>query len=219
MTPYVRFLASRAGYFCVSADWNDEHLTKRERILVVGENPQKVHGIKKMLLNHERRITEISVNSTCDYMPGGENVPHHAAEFKEVPTTLTIPPAVDPLHKDRGRQAIERKPHALSKEAYDRIVTWMRGRIGESITEDMVHALNPMGRQAFRRAFEARAGMPPMHFLTWMRVDLAVRLLIDTRFNLNEIAFVTGLENKQTLADTFLGTIGVGPQALRVSSR
>ncbi|GGX61809.1 hypothetical protein GCM10007385_33630 [Tateyamaria omphalii] len=145
-------------------------------------------------------------------------MPHHAAVLNDVPTNLTIPRAADPCNKGSDGKRIDRSTHALSEKSYDLIVAWMRARIGERITEDMLHALNPMGHHAFRRAFEARAGMPPMHYLTWMRVDLAVRLLIDTRFNLNEIAFVTGLENKQTLADTFRGTLGIGPQALRISS-
>ncbi len=212
-------MAGLAGFFCISAGWHNDHPTKRQRIRRIGENPRKMHRVKKLSPNHERLVTRFDVDSTYDYMPGGETVPHHAAVLKDVPTILTIPPAADPCNEGRGGQALARRNQALSEKSYERIVTWMRARIGERITEDMLHKLSPMGRHAFRRAFEARAGMPPMHFLTWMRVDLAVRLLIDTRFNLNEIAFVTGLENKQTLADTFRGTLGVRPQALRVSSR
>ncbi|WP_299591777.1 AraC family transcriptional regulator [uncultured Tateyamaria sp.] len=105
----------------------------------------------------------------------------------------------------------------MSKKTYDRIVSWMRARIDEHITEEMICALGPMRKHAFRRAFKAHAGMPPMHFLTWLRVDMAVRLLIDTRFDLSEIAFVTGFETQHRLTDAFLDTLGVRPQALRVS--
>lgn len=142
-------------------------------------------------------------------------MPHHAALLKDVPV---IEPVADPCAEGRGGRTFGHRTSVLSEKSYDRIVAWMRARVGERITEDMLRALSPLGRNAFRRAFEAHAGMSPMCFLTWMRVDMAVRLLIDTRFDLGEIAFVTGLENKQTLADTFLGTLGVRPQALRLSS-
>ncbi|MEL6466100.1 MAG: AraC family transcriptional regulator [Pseudomonadota bacterium] len=144
-------------------------------------------------------------------------MPHHAAVLKEILNIPKISPVADPCAEVGGRQALERRGYSLSVTSYDRIVRWMRNRIDEHITEDMLCALSPMGKHAFRRAFEAHAGMPPMHFLTWLRVDMAVRLLVDTRFDLREIAFVTGFKGENGLISAFVGTLGVRPHALRVS--
>ncbi|WP_299612352.1 helix-turn-helix domain-containing protein [uncultured Tateyamaria sp.] len=142
---------------------------------------------------------------------------HHAAVLKEILNIPTITPVPDPCTERGSRQAQERRGYSLSTSAYDRIVTWMRARIDEHITEEMLCELSPMGKFAFRRAFEAHAGMPPMLYLMWMRVDMAVRLLIDTRFDLNQIAYVTGLHNAEELTNACLQTLRVRPQALRVS--
>ncbi len=144
-------------------------------------------------------------------------MPHHAAVLKDILNIPTISPVDDPCAEVNTRLARDRQGHSLSEKAFGRIIAWMRSHIDEHISEDMLCALSPMGMLAFRRAFEAHAGLPPMHFLTWMRVDTAVRLLIDTRFDLTEIAFVTGFKTEQGLVSAFLATLGVRPQALRVS--
>lgn len=144
-------------------------------------------------------------------------MPHHAAVLKEILNIPTLSPVADPCAEHNSRLAREARGHSLSEKAYKRIIDWMRARIDEPITEDMLCALCPMGVRAFRRAFEAHAGLPPMQYLTWLRVDTAVRLLIDTRFDLTEIAFVTGFRTEQGLVSAFVATLGVRPQALRVS--
>lgn len=144
-------------------------------------------------------------------------MPHHAAVLNDILNIPTFTPMQDPCAEKGGRQALERRGHGLCNQTYDRIVTWMHDRIDETITEDMLCAFSPMGKFAFRRAFEAHAGMPPMLYLMWMRVDMAVRLLIDTRFDLDQIAYVTGLRSAEHLTEAFVQTLRVRPQALRVS--
>ncbi|MEX0370167.1 MAG: helix-turn-helix domain-containing protein [Tateyamaria sp.] len=92
---------------------------------------------------------------------------------------------------------------------------WVRAHIDARIEERDLRDLTAMRPLVFRRAFVARAGMPPLQFVTWTRVDVAVRLLMETRFSVSEIAFVTGLESELGLSRAFRRTLGVGPHALR----
>lgn len=145
-------------------------------------------------------------------------MPHHAAvptEILNIPKITSVP---GPCTNQGRRHAPEQRGYRLSSSTFDRITAWMRDRIDEPITEEMLCELSPMGRFAFRRAFESYAGMPPMLYLLWMRVDMAVRLLIDTRFDLEQIAFVTGLETTDHLTKACIDTLHVRPQALRVST-
>ncbi|APX11644.1 helix-turn-helix domain-containing protein [Tateyamaria omphalii] len=149
---------------------------------------------------------------------GGRTVPHFAAVSKDTPNFPVISPTVSQEIPAGGRQAQDRTGHLLTAKSYQQVVAWMRARIDERITEDALCALSPLGKETFRRAFAARAGMSPMRYLTWLRVDMAVRLLIDTRFDLSEIAFVTGFKGEQGLIAAFVSTLGVRPQALRVTT-
>ncbi|MBY5932372.1 AraC family transcriptional regulator [Tateyamaria omphalii] len=149
---------------------------------------------------------------------GGTAVPHHAAELNHQLTNLAHAPLTNPCAELSSRQAQGQHDHSLSGQTYQRIVDWMRSRIDEPITEDMICARFLMGKFAFRNAFAAHAGMAPMNYLTWLRVDMAVRLLVDTRFDLDEIAFVTGLKEEKGLIAAFVRTLGVRPHALRASA-
>ncbi|WP_223274731.1 helix-turn-helix domain-containing protein [Tateyamaria sp. syn59] len=144
-------------------------------------------------------------------------MPHFAAVSKDMQNVPVISPTVSHISAAGGRQAPDRKSHLLTAKSYQNVVAWMHARIDERITEDALCALSPLGKETFRRAFTARAGMSPMRYLTWLRVDMAVRLLIDTRFDLSEIAFVTGFKQEKRLVAAFVSTLGVRPQALRVT--
>lgn len=144
-------------------------------------------------------------------------MPHHAAELKDRLNFPPRPPLADPCAQRGGTRGLEPHRCALTEAGFRNIVNWMRARIDQRITEEMICARSPMGPRTFRRAFKAHAGLLPMHYLTWLRVDTAVRLLIDTQFDLGEIAFVTGLRSEQGLVSAFSETLGVRPHALRVS--
>ncbi|WP_052249645.1 AraC family transcriptional regulator [Tateyamaria sp. ANG-S1] len=144
-------------------------------------------------------------------------MPHFAAVSNDMPNFPVISPIASSVSAAGDRQAQDRTTHHLTTKSYHRIIARMRARIDERITEESLCALSSLNKEAFRRAFKARAGMGPMRYLTWLRVDMAVRLLIDTRFDLKEIAFVTGFKSEQGLIAAFVSTLGVRPHALRAS--
>ena len=109
-----------------------------------------------------------------------------------------------------------RRP-GLGPLGFERLERWMRARMDEPLTEEMMCAQCQLPVAALRRAFLNRVGMLPMEFLTWLRVDVAVRLLVDTRFGIDEIAYVAGFKTAERLAEACLQTLGVRPQALRVT--
>lgn len=106
----------------------------------------------------------------------------------------------------------------LSERVFQRVSHWVAAHIETRINEQDLQSLTPLGPSDFRRAFRARTGLSPLWYVTWTRVDMAIRLLMDTRFSLAEIAFVTGLETEKGLQSAFRDTIGVAPKALRPSA-
>jgi len=106
---------------------------------------------------------------------------------------------------------------ALPDVTFRRLVSWMHAHIDAPLTEMDLCARTTLPLVDFIEAYARRAGMAPMRHLRWMRVDLAVRLLVDTRFDLEEIAYVTGLGDVAALEQACLETMRIRPQALRVS--
>ena len=111
------------------------------------------------------------------------------------------------------------EPHDGMAEKVHDCLNDIRSRIGAP--EDLRAALAPIeaGDADLRAAFEARTGLRPTDFYNWLRVDMAVRLLSDTRLDVSEIAYVSGFDTRWDMATAFEETLKVRPCAFRASDR
>ena len=72
-----------------------------------------------------------------------------------------------------------------------------------------------MSRSAFAAAFAAAVGKPPAQYLRECRINLARRLLQDTRLGLKEIAARTGYDSVTAFSTAFKRLAGAAPGAFR----
>jgi AraC-like DNA-binding protein len=76
-----------------------------------------------------------------------------------------------------------------------------------------------LGRSAFAARFRAVVGEPPLQYLTRWRVQMASRLLAESRLPLERIAERVGYESAASLSRAFRKTTGSSPGAYRRQAR
>ncbi len=73
-------------------------------------------------------------------------------------------------------------------------------------------ACTGMSYSYFKELFIARYGMPPVKYLTHLRLEYAKELLITGRYSVSEIAEQCGFENVYYFSSVFKKNIGVSPK-------
>ena len=64
----------------------------------------------------------------------------------------------------------------------------------------------------FKELFIAKYGMPPVKYLTYLRLEYAKELLITGRYSVGEIAEKCGFENVYYFSCVFKKSVGVSPK-------
>lgn len=72
-----------------------------------------------------------------------------------------------------------------------------------------------LSRAAFSRRFAALTGRPPMAYLTWWRMTLAARQLVDTDAPLRDVATAVGYTSEFAFATAFRRAHGLAPGRYR----
>jgi AraC-like DNA-binding protein len=72
-----------------------------------------------------------------------------------------------------------------------------------------------LSRSALYERFEALVGQPPMHYLTQWRMQVASRLLRDSRLTVAAVALEVGYESEAAFARAFKRAVGTPPAAWR----
>jgi AraC-like DNA-binding protein len=67
----------------------------------------------------------------------------------------------------------------------------------------------------FTRTFRSVTGLPPLHFLSALRLDVARTLLLHTRRKVIDICYDVGYSSVGTFTRRFTGCFGVSPQQFR----
>lgn len=72
-----------------------------------------------------------------------------------------------------------------------------------------------MSRSAFARDFRATLGVPPMEFVTRIRLNLARRMLVSTVRSVEVIAAEVGLSSRSHFSRVFKDHYGTDPSTFR----
>jgi AraC-like DNA-binding protein len=83
------------------------------------------------------------------------------------------------------------------------------------LTQEAVARESGLGRSRFCQAFRAEMGMTYVEHLTFLRVEEARRLLVETSRPLQEIAGAVGYEAVSSLERAFQEEVGVAPGQYR----
>jgi len=100
-------------------------------------------------------------------------------------------------------------------QAVQRVICSIRNRLDESISLREMAALAYMSRFHFNRTFRQITGLPPRRFLSALRVQTAIRMLLDTDHRVTDICLDVGYNSLGTFIRRFSESLGTSPSRLR----
>jgi AraC-like DNA-binding protein len=100
-----------------------------------------------------------------------------------------------------------------------RVLSLLHERPGASWTLERMADEAALSRSTLHERFVHFIGQPPMQYLTQWRMQVAARMLRDTRAKLIEVALAVGYESEAAFSRAFKRAVGVAPGAWRVERR
>ncbi len=104
----------------------------------------------------------------------------------------------------------------LHHESVKRAITAMRCGIDQPLSLRSLARIGFASPYHFARTFRSVTGLPPLHFLSALRLDVARTLLLHTRRKVIDICYDVGYSSVGTFTRRFTGCFGVSPQQFRV---
>lgn len=103
----------------------------------------------------------------------------------------------------------------LHYESVKRAIAAMRGQIGQPLSLRSLARIGFASPYHFTRTFRSVTGLPPLHFLSALRLDAARSLLLHTRSKVIDICYDVGYSSVGTFTRRFTGSFGVSPRQFR----
>jgi len=116
-------------------------------------------------------------------------------------------PLVQPAHKSSTRGLGPRQLR-LVNETIDQ-------KLAEPISISMLSSLAGLSRSHFSHAFRKSVGRPPHEHLVRVRIERAMKLMLDTDLPLCEVALATGFSDQAHFSNKFRRTAGMTPTRWR----
>jgi AraC family transcriptional regulator len=117
-------------------------------------------------------------------------------------------------HKPKRPYTIE-----LHSRSVERVISALRGRLDESISLREMAAIAYMSRYHFIRTFRQVTGVPPRRFLSALRVEAAIRMLLNGDNSVTDICLDVGYSSLGTFIRRFSAVFGISPMRLRMLRR
>lgn len=118
-----------------------------------------------------------------------------------------------------GRREIVVERRRLSDKERAVLVDAIRGDLDSPHSLDSLARLVNMDVRRFTSAFQDAFGVTPWQYVLRVRLDMAARMLRETRESVTEIALMTGFATPSHFATAFLKRFGVPPSRWRISAR
>jgi AraC family transcriptional regulator len=103
----------------------------------------------------------------------------------------------------------------LHYESVKRAIAAMRGQMGQPMSLRSLAKIGFASPYHFTRTFRSVTGLPPLHFLSALRLDTARTLLLHTRSKVIDICYDVGYSSVGTFTRRFTGSFGVSPLQFR----
>jgi len=91
----------------------------------------------------------------------------------------------------------------------------IHARIGEALSVSMLSSIAGLSRSHFSHAFRASVGRTPHAHIVRLRIERAMKLLIETDVPLSEIALATGFSDQAHFSNKFRRAAGMTPTQWR----
>lgn len=103
----------------------------------------------------------------------------------------------------------------LHYESVKRAIAAMRRQMGQPMSLRSLAKIGFASPYHFTRTFRSVTGLPPLHFLSALRLDTARDLLLHTRSKVIDICYDVGYSSVGTFTRRFTGSFGVSPRQFR----
>ena len=103
----------------------------------------------------------------------------------------------------------------LHYESVKRAIAEMRRQMGQPLSLRSLAKIGFASPYHFTRTFRSVTGLPPLHFLSALRLDAARTLLLHTRSKVIDICYDVGYSSVGTFTRRFTGSFGVSPRQFR----
>src|SRR5436305_8063067 len=107
----------------------------------------------------------------------------------------------------------------LHCESVHRAIAAMRGQMAQPLSLRSLAKIGVASPYPFTRTFRSVTGLPPLHFLSALRLDAARTLLLHTRSKVIDICYDVGYSSVGTFTRRFTGSFGVSPLQFRALAK
>jgi len=133
---------------------------------------------------------------------------------------------LDPFAEDlalhvamRHARAIEDAVGGLAPQRLQRVLALIDERLAEPIAVRELAAAVDLSPYHFARMFKQSTGQPPHGYITWLRMDRAKQLLVESALPLAEVAARVGYQTQAHFTGVFHKHVGITPRTFRLKYR
>ena len=101
----------------------------------------------------------------------------------------------------------------------ERVLVYMRDNLENEHSSEGLAEVGALSRFHFNRVFRQVTGLPPAHYLTALRIEMAKHRLVFTNATVTDICFDVGYSSLGTFVSRFTQLVGMSPGALRRTAR
>src|SRR6476646_1809365 len=116
---------------------------------------------------------------------------------------------------DMDQIVVRESTTKLHYESVKRAIAAMRRQIGQPLSLRSLAKIGLASPYHFTRTFRSVTGLPPLHFLSALRLGAARGLLLHTRSKVIDICYDVGYSSVGTFTRRFTGSFGVSPRQFR----
>ena len=117
--------------------------------------------------------------------------------------------------KGQGSGERSRSVGGLSRTNQTRLEEYIRVHLSDTITLDDLARVIGLTTRHLNRAFRASFSGTPMRYIVALRMEKAMRMLIETRAPITEVALDCGFSHPQHFAASFSKAVGCSPSEFR----
>jgi AraC family transcriptional regulator len=116
---------------------------------------------------------------------------------------------------DMDQAVVRASTTRLHYESVKRAIAAMRGQMGQPMSLRSLAKIGFASPYHFTRTFRSVTGLPPLHFLSALRLDAARDLLLHTRSKVIDICYDVGYSSVGTFTRRFTSSFCVSPRRFR----
>lgn len=106
----------------------------------------------------------------------------------------------------------------FTAQHYQRVLSYVQNRLGQTITVDQLAAEAGMSASHFSRVFKETLGSTPMQFVMAYRIEQAIKKMNDAGRPLGDIALACGFADQAHFTRSFKQVTGQTPRAYRAAN-